>query len=101
MTRSIQTLPRLMLLSAVMAGALSLAPVGHAQTPVWKQLVEQQLLEQQFCKVEYYVAEEVKGEGADMAVKAKVHCTDGRDFDIERDSNSTKFRIEECGKVYC
>ena len=63
-------------------------PAALAQTPVWKQLVEQQLLKEQFCKVEYYVAEEVRGEGEDQVVKARVHCTDGRDFDIERRGES-------------
>ena len=67
----------------------------------WKQLVEQQLLNEQFCKVEYYVAEEVRGEGADQEIKAKVHCTDGRDFEIERKGEAMKFRFEQCGKVYC
>jgi hypothetical protein len=96
-----QILPGLMMLCAASAWLVSLAPDGYAQTPVWKQLVEQQLLEQQFCKVEYYVAEEVRGEGEDLFVKARVHCTDGRNFDIERTGETMKFRIEECPKVYC
>ena len=60
--------------SLLLAGGLLVAitPVASAQTPVWKQLVEQQLLEEQFCKVEYYVAEEVTGEGEDQVVKARV-----------------------------
>ena len=74
---------------------------AFAQTPVWKQLVEQQLLQEQFCKVEYYVAEEVSGEGSDQVIKARVHCTDGRDFEIERRGESMKFRFEPCGKTYC
>lgn len=89
------------IVSALSAGLMLLATSAAGQTPVWKQLVEQQLLDEQFCKVEYYVAEEVTGEGADEVVKAKVHCTDGRDFEIERRGESMKFRFEECGKVYC
>ena len=87
----------------LMAGALlaAIATAATAQTPVWKQLVEQQLLKEQFCKVEYYVAEEVNGEGDDQVIKARVHCTDGRDFDIERRGESMKFRFEPCGKTYC
>jgi len=76
-------------------------PPAMAQTPVWKQLVEQQLLQEQFCKVEYYVAEDVSGEGNDQVIKARVHCTDGRDFEIERRGESMKFRFEPCGKTYC
>ena len=87
----------------LMAGAVLavIAPGASAQTPVWKQLVEQQLLQQQFCKVEYYVAEEVSGEGADQVIKARVHCTDGRDFDIERHGEKMQFRFEPCDKTYC
>ncbi len=80
---------------------VAIAPAALAQTPVWKQLVEQQLLKEQFCKVEYYVAEDVTGEGEDQVVKARVHCTDGRDFDIERRGESMKFRFEPCDKTYC
>lgn len=89
--------------SLLLAGGLlvAIAQAAPAQTPVWKQLVEQQLLKEQFCKVEYYVAEEVTGEGEDQVVKARVHCTDGRDFDIERRGESMKFRFEPCDKTYC
>jgi hypothetical protein len=86
-------------LASVLLAAI--APVASAQTPVWKQLVEQQLLKEQFCKVEYYVAEEISGEGADEVIKARVHCTDGRDFDIERRGENMKFRFEPCDKTYC
>lgn len=94
------------LIAAIMISALSFglmvaAPAAPAQTPVWKQLVEQQLLKEQFCKVEYYVSEQVQGEGEDEIITAKVHCTDGRDFEIERRGTSMKFRFEQCGKVYC
>jgi hypothetical protein len=88
----------LILAGILLAATASAAP---AQTPVWKQLVEQQLLKEQFCKVEYYVAEEIIGEGNDQVIKARVHCTDGRDFDIERRGESMKFRFEPCDKTYC
>ena len=90
-------------ISLLIAGVIlaAIAPAASAQTPVWKQLVEQQLLQEQFCKVEYYVAEEVTGEGDGQVIKARVHCTDGRDFDIERRGDSMKFRFEPCDKTYC
>ncbi|MDX1716345.1 MAG: hypothetical protein R3287_05510 [Anderseniella sp.] len=91
----------LIVLAAAGPGLFALSASAQAQTPIWKQLVEQQLLNEQFCKVEYYVAEEVRGEGADQEIKAKVHCTDGRDFEIERKGETMKFRFEQCGKVYC
>jgi hypothetical protein len=89
------------MLAAAGLGLIAQPAGAQAQTPVWKQLVEQQLLDEQFCKVEYYVAEEVRGEGPDLQIKAKVHCTDGRDFEIERKGETMKFRFEQCGKVYC
>ena len=101
MTLRYPVLSGMIMLSALSAGLLLMAPAASGQTPVWKQLVEQQLLDEQFCKVEYYVAEDVTGEGPDQVVKAKVHCTDGRDFEIERRGEAMKFRFEECGKVYC
>lgn len=89
--------------SILIAGIVlaAIAPTANAQTPVWKQLVEQQLLKEQFCKVEYYVAEEVNGEGPDQVIKARVHCSDGRDFEIERRGERMQFKFEPCEKTYC
>lgn len=76
------------------------APV-FADPPNWAPALEQQLQADEGCKVLYMInVKEYRLLDHDI-VEARVHCTDGRNFDVIRRERQLPFEINACRPVLC
>lgn len=72
---------------------------GFAQADeAWKVLLEQQLVDQEKCQLNYLTDVSVT-EAA--GIKARAHCEDTRSFDVHMPPGTSKFEIAACKPTYC
>lgn len=83
-------------------GVLCAGPLAMAQTAeTWKVLLEQQLLAEEKCDLNYLTDLSTTENEAGLEVKARAHCQDTRSFDVHKRSEATKFEISACKPTYC
>lgn len=83
-------------------GMMLTAAAATAQTPpAWQVILEEQMLSESGCRVEYLTGVRETGEGDDARISARVHCSDQRAFDVERAKPHLKFEVEECPNNFC
>lgn len=79
-----------------LATALVLAAGQAAAQADWRAHLEWQMADQHECEVAFLTGvleQEVKGE---PVVFARVHCADGRRFDVSRTGAFTDFKVAAC-----
>lgn len=85
-------------ISLGIAFALLILPVSAAD---WRQELQDQLLQDKNCAVEFYTdIRERMVEGA-LIVIARAHCTDKRAFDATRTGLDKPFRLIKCQPAAC
>ena len=67
----------------------------------WRVLLEQQLLAEEKCRLNYLTDVSVTEEAGGSAVKAKAHCQDTRSFDVHMQPGKSKFELSACKPTYC
>jgi len=67
----------------------------------WKVLLEQQLLADEKCQLNYLTDVSITEEAGGNAVKAKAHCQDTRSFDVYMQPGKAKFELSACKPTYC
>ena len=80
-------------------GAGAVHPAHSEET--WRVLLEQQLLAEEKCQLNYLTDVSVTEEAGGHAVKAKAHCQDTRAFDVLMQPGQAKFEVSACKPTYC
>ncbi|MCP5080978.1 MAG: hypothetical protein GY948_04700 [Alphaproteobacteria bacterium] len=78
----------------------SVVSPAHSED-TWKVLLEQQLLAEEKCKLNYLTDVSITEEAGGSAVKAKAHCQDKRSFDVYMQPGKAKFELSACKPTYC
>lgn len=83
----------------LLAAGLVLGP-GPASAD-WRAELEAVMFEAHGCEVNYLTNLRVEETDGGEAVFARVHCLDGRSFDVSRAGPDRPFRTEECAVREC
>ncbi len=75
--------------------------VGSAQDPEWRDQLGQQAQSQEQCDVQYLTNIKESEVAGQPSVAARIHCTDGRSFDVTRLGETKAFDIRECQPTAC
>ncbi len=67
----------------------------------WKVVLEQQLLNEEKCQLNYLTDVAVTDEAGGKAVKARAHCDDTRSYDVHLLPGKSKFTLSACKPTYC
>ncbi len=73
---------------------------ANAKEP-WEIILRHQLKEEKRCMVSYFVRLREFELAGKKGIEARVHCTDGREFDVVRRDKGEKFEIKLCSPVVC
>ena len=89
--------------SAILAFAITSAsqPLLAQDVPAWKLALQDQLLAEKQCNLNYLTNVKVQELGAITSVQARAHCVNGQAFDVRSMSGTNKFDIRECGITIC
>ncbi|CAN0507395.1 unnamed protein product [Discosporangium mesarthrocarpum] len=83
-------------------GVVCAGPLAMAQAEdTWKVLLEQQLLVDEKCELNYLTDLSTSENTAGLEVKARAHCQDSRSFDVHKQPAAIKFEISSCKPTYC
>ena len=81
---------------------VAIAPtVGSAQDPEWRKQLNEQAQSQEQCEVQYLTNVKETTLAGQASIAARIHCTDGRSFDIVRLGDAKSFDIRECQPTAC
>jgi hypothetical protein len=84
-----------------LAAGLSIVTPVFAEPPDWAPSLKKQLQAEKTCQFLYMLnLKEYKFLNHDV-IEARVHCEDGRVFDVIRRSPDTRFEIKECSLSTC
>ncbi len=74
--------------------------VAVANEP-WRVLLEQQLLAEEKCDLNYLTDVSVTEKSNGKMIKARAHCDDSRSFDVLMAPGGAKFDVSACKPTYC
>ena len=89
--------------SAIFAFAITAAnhPLMAEDIPAWQLALQNQLLAEKQCNLNYLTNVKVQELGAITSVEARAHCINGQAYDVRSLSGTHKFDIRECGITIC
>ena len=70
-------------------------------TEPWRVLLEQQLLADEKCDLNYLTAVSITEKSKGKMIKARAHCNDTRRFDVLMPPGGAKFEVSACKPTYC
>lgn len=79
----------------------SLPGAGSAQEPEWRTQLNQQAQSKEQCEVQYLTNIKESTVAGQPSITARIHCTDGRSFDVTRLGETKAFDIRECQPTAC
>lgn len=85
---------------ALAISALSLS-LSAEDMPAWQLALQEQLLAEKQCSLNYMTNVKVQELGAITSIEARAHCMDGQAYDVRSMKGTTKFDIRECGITVC
>ncbi len=74
---------------------------GVVANEPWRVLLEQQLLADEKCDLNYLTDVSVTEKPKGKMVKARAHCGDTRSFDVIMAPGAVKFEVSACKPTYC
>ncbi len=88
-------------LALITAASLVQLPIAWAAEDDWKQQLNDQMLAEKQCAVEYLTNVRETELAGQASVSSRVHCADGRNFDAVRLGESTRFDVKDCEPQVC
>ena len=85
---------------ALVALCAGLASAAHSED-AWKVLLEQQLVKEEKCQLNYLTDVSIIEKTAGTEIKARAHCEDTRSFDAHLQPGKTKFELSASKPTYC
>ncbi len=67
----------------------------------WRLALQQQLLNEKQCELNYLTNLKVQTLGAIESIEARAHCMSGQAYDIKSMHGTNEFEIRECGITVC
>lgn len=87
---------------ACVLGVLCGGFLGVAQSSEsWRVFLEQQLLAEEKCTLNYLTDLSTTEQTAGLEVKARAHCEDMRSFDVHKKPGTPRFELSACKPTYC
>jgi hypothetical protein len=83
---------------AIMAASQTLLA---EEIPAWQLALQNQLLAEKQCNLNYMTNVKVQELGAITSIEARAHCVNGQAYDVRSISGTNKFDIRECGITVC
>jgi hypothetical protein len=83
---------------AIMAASQTLLA---EEIPAWQLALQNQLLAEKQCNMNYMTNVKVQELGAITSIEARAHCVNGQAYDVRSISGTNKFDIRECGITVC
>lgn len=74
---------------------------GATILPEWQRTLNAQMLGKHDCEVNYLSNLRLGVKDGQETVSARVHCMDGRNFDVSRSGGDKPYKVEQCGPVAC
>lgn len=74
---------------------------GATILPEWQRSLNEQMLGQHGCEVNYISNLRLGVKDGKETVSARVHCMDKRAFDVSRTGSDQPYKVEQCGPVAC
>ncbi len=84
-----------------LAFATMIRPSTADDTPAWQLALQQQLLSEKQCNLNYLTNVNVQTLGAIESIQARAHCMNGSAYDVQSMHGTHMFEIRECGMTVC
>jgi hypothetical protein len=85
----------------VVAFATMINTVSADESPAWQLALQQQLLSEKQCNLNYLTNVKKQTLGAIESIEARAHCMNGEAYDIKSMHGTQMFEIRECGITIC
>lgn len=88
---------------ALLAFVITVAsqPLLAEDIPAWQLALQNQLLAEKQCNLNYLTNVKVQELGAITSIEARAHCMNGQAYDVRSLSGTNKFDLRECGITIC